>query len=62
VPIVEIMEKEDLFKFLQSPGRVFCVMELKHFAPLSKIEGRPQFEIIARRWVSDSEMLVISNR
>jgi hypothetical protein len=63
VPIREIERKEDLFHFLQSPKRVFCLLRFTDFSSLFQgTEGRPVVQLIAQRKVENNHIALISNR
>jgi hypothetical protein len=62
VPILELERKEDLFHFLQSAERVFCLLRSKDFYSLQAMEGWPKVQLIALRSVGDQDVALISNR
>jgi 4-amino-4-deoxy-L-arabinose transferase-like glycosyltransferase len=62
VPIVELKEKADLDRFLQSPGRVYCLLQYKELVSIQKRPESPKVELIARRGVGSRDMVLISNR
>jgi len=62
VPILELERKEDLFRFLQSSKRTFCLMIFRDFHALQALEGWPKVELIARRSVGKNDVVLISNR
>jgi 4-amino-4-deoxy-L-arabinose transferase-like glycosyltransferase len=62
VPIVELEKTEDLELFLQSPERVYCLLQYKELVSLLKGPGTPKMELIARRGVGSRDMVLISNR
>ena len=62
VPIVELKEKEDLDRFLQSPERVYCLLQYKELVSLQKRPEGPKMELISRRGVGSRDLVLISNR
>jgi 4-amino-4-deoxy-L-arabinose transferase-like glycosyltransferase len=62
VPILELVNAEDLIRFLKSPGRVFCLMRSRDFRQFQIVEGKPEVQVIARRGEEDSDFILISNR
>jgi len=62
VPILELKAKEDLFDYLRSPERVFCLLRFKNFSSFQSMEGRPVVQLISRRKVGDNDIVLISNR
>ena len=62
VPILELEKREEFIRFLQSEKRVFCLLKFRDFSQIQVMEGRPKFELIARRKVGGDDMVLISNR
>ena len=62
VPILDMERKEDLFQFLQSPGRVFCLLRFRDFYSFQSLEGWPKVQLIARRKVGNNDVVLISNQ
>jgi len=62
VPILELEKKEDLFNFLQSSDRVFCLLQFGGFDLFQTMEGWPKVQLIARRKVGHNDVVLISNR
>jgi hypothetical protein len=62
VPILELERKEDLFQFLQLPGRIFCLLRFRDFNAIQTIEGWPKVQLIARHRIGSNDMVLISNR
>ena len=62
VPILELEREEDLFGFLQSSERIFCLLKFKDFSRLRTKEESPKVQLIARRKVGDNDIVLISNR
>ena len=62
VPIVELEKGEDLDHFLQSPERVYCLLQYRELVSLQKTPGRPKMELIVRRGVGGRDMVLISNQ
>jgi hypothetical protein len=61
VPIEEMEGKEELFRFLQSPGKVFCILKLGDFSSLQSIAEKPPFRLISQNRVGSNEIVLISN-
>ena len=62
VPILELEKKEDLFDFLRSQERVFCLLKFRDFSSFQSMEGRPVVQLISRRKVGGDDIVLISNR
>jgi hypothetical protein len=62
VPILELQKKEDIFHFLQSSERVFCLLKFRDFYSFQAMEEWPKVQLIARRRVGNNEVVLISNR
>ena len=62
VPIVELEKGEDLDHFLQSPERVYCLLQYRELVSFQKKSGRPKMELIVRRGVGSRDMVLISNQ
>jgi 4-amino-4-deoxy-L-arabinose transferase-like glycosyltransferase len=62
VPIPVLEKEEALSDFLRSQERVFCLIRSKEFLKFQLIEGRPEVQLIARRGVGESDLVLISNR
>ena len=62
VPILELEKERDLFPFLQSKERVFCLIKFRDFSRIQMTEGRPEIQLITRRKVGDDDVILISNR
>ncbi len=62
VPIEEMEKKEELFRFLQSAQRVFCILKLRDFKVLQSMEEKPSFQLLSERRVGNDEIVLISNR
>jgi 4-amino-4-deoxy-L-arabinose transferase-like glycosyltransferase len=62
VPILELVNVEDLIRVLKSPGKVFCLMKARDFRQFQILEGRPEVQVIARRGGEGREFILISNR
>jgi hypothetical protein len=62
VPIMELEKREEFIRFLQSEKRVFCLLKFRDFSQIQVMDGRPKFELIARRKVGGDDMVLISNR
>jgi len=64
VPIleIEIEKREEFNRFLQSEKRVFCLMKFRDLSQIQVMEGRPKYELIARRNVGGDDIVLISNK
>jgi len=62
VPIPVLEKEEALSDFLRSQERVFCLIRSRDFLKFQRLEGRPEVQLIARRGVGESDLVLISNR
>jgi 4-amino-4-deoxy-L-arabinose transferase-like glycosyltransferase len=62
VPILQLEGQENLFSFLESSGRVFCLLKFRDFSQFQKLDERPKVQLIARRAVGSNDVVLISNR
>jgi 4-amino-4-deoxy-L-arabinose transferase-like glycosyltransferase len=62
VPILDLNRAEDLFDFLRSSDRVFCLLTFREFYGLQASDGRPELHLLARRQVGELDTVLISNR
>ena len=62
VPILEMENPEELFRFLESEDRVFCILKSRNLLRLQQTEAMPKVQLVAKRRVGDKEIVVISNR
>ena len=62
VPIQEMEQQEELFKFLQSGERVFCILKLGDFKMLEPMAEKPSMRLISQRRVGSDQIVLISNR
>jgi 4-amino-4-deoxy-L-arabinose transferase-like glycosyltransferase len=62
VPIEEMERKEDLFRFLWAPKRVFCILKLEDFSRLQSIPDKPVVQVIYKGRVGSNEIVLISNQ
>jgi 4-amino-4-deoxy-L-arabinose transferase-like glycosyltransferase len=62
VPIFELEKGEDFYHFLQSPERVYCLLRYRELVLFQKKPGSPKMELIVRRRVGGSDMVLISNQ
>ncbi|MEW6374441.1 MAG: hypothetical protein AB1502_01445, partial [Thermodesulfobacteriota bacterium] len=62
VPIFELEGEADLFAFLLSSERVFCLLKFRDFSLIQRREERPTVQLIARRKVGGDDIVLISNR
>jgi 4-amino-4-deoxy-L-arabinose transferase-like glycosyltransferase len=62
VPILNLEGQESLSSFLESSGRVFCLLEFRDFSRFQKLDERPKVQMVARRTVGSNDVVLISNR
>jgi 4-amino-4-deoxy-L-arabinose transferase-like glycosyltransferase len=62
VPILELEGQENLFPFLESSEKVFCLLQFRDFSRFQKLDKRPKVQLIARRKVGSKDVVLISNR
>ncbi len=62
VPILVLWKKEDLFSFLRSQERVFCLLKAKEFLNLERSKEKPEVRLLARQGEEDGDFVLISNR
>jgi hypothetical protein len=62
VPILELEKGEEVVRFLQSSERVYCFVDSEDLDVLRNKGEIPKFELIARRQVGGTNMMLISNR
>jgi len=62
VPIEEMEGKEELFRFLQSSGRVFCIFRLRDFLSFQAVPEKPPFRLISQNNVGSNSIVLISNQ
>jgi 4-amino-4-deoxy-L-arabinose transferase-like glycosyltransferase len=62
VPIHELKDGEDLFRFLESSERVFCLVKEKRLEAFQRTGKMPKFVLIARRPGGGDRVVLISNR
>ena len=62
VPILELEGEENLFHFLESSERVFCLLKFRDFSKIQTMVGRPAIHWITRRKVGGDDIVLISNR
>jgi len=62
VPILELNTKEELIHFLESPGRVYCLIPFSDFYAFQNMERRPKVQLVARHKVGNKDVVLISNQ
>ena len=63
VPITELRDEQELFRFLQSPGKVFCLAEEESLAALQTRGVMPaNVQVIAQRPVGGESIVLFSNQ
>ncbi len=61
-PILVLWKEEDLFSFLRSQERVFCLLKAKEFVNLERSREKPEVRLLARQGEEDGDFVLISNR
>jgi hypothetical protein len=61
-PIAEFDLEKELFHFLQSEEKVYCLIRLKEFSALHSKEGWPKVQVITQRRIGNDEILLVSNK
>jgi 4-amino-4-deoxy-L-arabinose transferase-like glycosyltransferase len=62
VPIYDFSRPEDLFVFLKSSKRVFCLLTFKDYSKFQEMPGCPGMRLLARRQVGNNDVALISNQ
>jgi 4-amino-4-deoxy-L-arabinose transferase-like glycosyltransferase len=62
VPIVELKRLEHVMAFMQSEGRVYCLLWDRDLAHYQGIPGWPAVEVIGRQEVGHRNIVLVSNR
>jgi 4-amino-4-deoxy-L-arabinose transferase-like glycosyltransferase len=62
VPIFEVNTQAELFRFVGSPERVFCLIPFNEFSQFQNSEGRPSVQLISRRKTGDNDVVLITNK
>ncbi len=62
VPILVLWKEENLFSFLRSQERVFCLLKAKEFLKLERSKEKLEVRLLARQGEEDGDFVLISNR
>jgi 4-amino-4-deoxy-L-arabinose transferase-like glycosyltransferase len=62
VPIYDFSSRNDLFEFLKSSKRVFCLLTFGDYSNFQKLKGCPEMRLLARRQVGKNDVVFISNQ
>jgi len=62
VPILVLWKERDLFTFLRSPERVYCLLKAKEFLKLERSREKLEVRLLARQGGQDGDFVLISNR
>jgi 4-amino-4-deoxy-L-arabinose transferase-like glycosyltransferase len=61
LPIIELNALEELYHFMRSPKRVFCLLSFNDLSRFQNTEGYPRVQLIARRKTGDNDVVLITN-
>jgi 4-amino-4-deoxy-L-arabinose transferase-like glycosyltransferase len=62
VPISDLVSPSQLFQFLNSSERVFCLITFDKFRQFQRMEERIEAHLVARHPVGENDVVLISNR
>jgi 4-amino-4-deoxy-L-arabinose transferase-like glycosyltransferase len=62
VPIKYFSRPKDLFQFLKSTGRVFCILTFEDYSRFQAMKDNPGMQLVARHAVGKHDVVLISNR
>ncbi len=62
IPILVLWEEKELFSFLRSQERVFCLLKSRDFLKLERSKETPEVRLIVRQGSDDTDFVLISNR
>jgi hypothetical protein len=62
VPIFDFVDRENLFQFLNTSERVFCLITLDELRGLQSMREGAQIYLIARHFEGGNDVVLISNR
>jgi hypothetical protein len=62
VPIYDFSRPEDLFGFVKSSERVFCLLTFKDYSKFQEIPDWPEMRLHARRQVGGNDVVLVSNQ
>jgi hypothetical protein len=61
VPIVELENGDELFRFLRSPQKVLCLIDVDSFEVFRKVRDMPKVRLIAQRKVGGNSFVLVAN-
>jgi hypothetical protein len=61
VPIVELENGDELFRFLRSPQKVLCLIDVDSFEAFRKVRDMPKVRLIAQRKVGGNSFVLVAN-
>jgi len=62
VPIYDFSRSKDLFEFLKSSEKAFCLLTFKDYSQFQEMADCPEMRLIARRQVGKNDVALISNQ
>ena len=62
VPIYDFSTRKDLFEFLKSSKRVFCLLTFKDYSKFQEFPDCPEMRLLTRRQVGKNDVVFISNQ
>jgi len=62
VPIYDYHRHQDLFKFLKSSERVFCLLTFKDYSKFQEMPNWPEMQLLVRRQVGGNDVVLVSNQ
>jgi 4-amino-4-deoxy-L-arabinose transferase-like glycosyltransferase len=62
VPIYDFNKRKDLYDFLKSSERVFCLLTIKDYSKFQEMPDCPEMRLLARQQVGKNDVVLISNQ
>jgi hypothetical protein len=62
VPIYDFNTPKDLFRFLKSSKRVFCLLTVEDYSRFQEMPDRPEMRFVARHQVGNNDIVLVSNQ
>jgi hypothetical protein len=62
VPIYDFNSPKDLFRFLKSSKRVFCLLTFEDYSKFQEMPDRPGMRFVAQHKVGDNDIVLVSNQ
>jgi hypothetical protein len=62
VPIYDFSRHEDLFNFLRSSEKVFCLLTFKDYSKFQEMPDCPEMQLLARHQVGKNDVVLVSNQ